>query len=79
MAKPIFTIGFPQDADPEQLRGAQDGLSKKLGEDYHVIVYATSKTQDIKFDLFNVVDVDDSTIEELKQTVLDSLKITDDE
>jgi len=79
MAKPIFTIGFPSDAAKNQLAGAQEGLSKKLGEDYHVIVYATSKTQDIKFDLFNIIDVDDTDIEELKKTVLDSLKKIDDE
>lgn len=73
MAKPIFTIGFPSDAAKDQLAGAQKGLGEKL-RDYHVIVYATSKTTDIKFDLFNVSDVDEINIEELKSIVNDTLK-----
>jgi len=79
MAKPIFTIGFPREAGQESLEGAQEGLSSKLGDDYHVIVYATSKTRDIKFDLFNVSDVSDSDIEELKAIVLDTIKNNEEE
>lgn len=79
MAKPIFTIGFPSSSNREQLTKTQEALSLKLNEDYHVLVYATSKTDDVKFDLFNVTDVKESDIEELKQLVLDTFKKTDDE
>lgn len=65
MAKPIFLIGFTQEANPEAIYRAGIDLEKKIGGDYHVLTYRTSKIDDIKFEVLNAINATDIEIEEI--------------
>jgi hypothetical protein len=65
MAKPIFLVGFTHEANPEAIYRAGLDLEKKIGDDYHVITYRTSKIADIQFEVLNAVNASDIEIEEI--------------
>ncbi len=65
MAKPIFLVGFTHEANTESIHRAGIDLEKKIGNDYHVITYRTSKIVDIKFEVLNAVNASDIEIEEI--------------
>lgn len=65
MAKPIFLIGFTQEASPEDIHRAGIDIEKKIGDDYHVMTYRTSKIDDIKFEVLNAIDATDVEIKEI--------------
>ena len=73
MAKPIFTIGLPISATDEAVIETAKALNLKL-TDYHVLIYKTSKIEDIKFELFSVENVSDIEIEDLIELTNDILQ-----
>jgi len=67
MAKPIFIIAFPINADSSQVLSVQSELSIKLGDDYHVLTYKSPDTQTIEFEVLNAVNAEDIEISDLIQ------------
>lgn len=65
MAKPIFLIGFPMEADNEAVFRVQSDLSQKLDGEYHVIAYKIPGIESIKFEVLNAINATDVQIEEL--------------
>ncbi len=65
MAKPIFLIGFPMEADNHSIFQVQNDLSQKLEGEYHVIAYKIPGIESIKFEVLNAINATDSEISEL--------------
>jgi hypothetical protein len=65
MAKPIFLIGFPLEADNTAVYQVQQDLSQKLDGEYHVIAYKIQGVTAIDFKVLNAIDATDVQIEEL--------------
>lgn len=65
MPKPIFTIGFPIKAMREDVQRVQEDLEKKLGEDYHVLIYRAQELEGLKFEVLNAINATDVEISEL--------------
>lgn len=65
MAKPIFLVGFPIGADPQETDKARQSLSLLLNGEYHVIVYRTQEIKSISFQVLNAINSTDVEIEEL--------------
>lgn len=65
MAKPIFLIGFPIKVDASSVHGIQSSIAHLLEGEYHVIVYKTSKIQEVSFEVLNAINATDVEISEL--------------
>jgi hypothetical protein len=65
MAKPIFIVGFPPNADPESIGQVYKDLDHKLGEEYHVLTYRAQGLTDIDFKVLNVADAEDAQLAEI--------------
>jgi hypothetical protein len=73
MSKPIFIIKFPQpDKDLEKYQEQYKFLTERLF-DYHVLFSFHDDISSIQFECFNSSQVPETTIEELKSMVLESL------
>jgi hypothetical protein len=68
MARPIFLIGFPLEADNAAVHHVQQDLSVKLEDEYHVIAYKVPGLESIDFKVLNAVGASSIEIEELIQT-----------
>lgn len=64
MAKPIFVIAFPYNADPVGVQQAYSDLVDKL-HDYHVLTYRTRDVTGIDIEVYNAVDATDTEIADL--------------
>lgn len=65
MARPIFLIGFPLEADNVAVQQVQMDLSSKLEGEYHVIVYKVPGITSIDFKVLNAINASDIELEEL--------------
>jgi len=65
MAKPIFLVGFPVEADSTALGETRTSLNYLLNEEYHVIVYRAQEIQSVQFQVLNAINSTDVEIEEL--------------
>lgn len=81
MVKPIFIVKLPQHASQKEVHDSLKLLSRmtKLHEEYHVMPVITKETNDIEFEVLNVLNSTDIEIEELKNKVLKQLTQTKDE
>lgn len=68
MARPIFLIGFPLEADNAAVHHVQQDLSVKLEDEYHVIAYKVPGLESIDFKVLNAIGASSIEIEELIQT-----------
>ena len=75
MAKPIFIAGFPIAADYTALSQVAEDLNYKLGEDYHVLTYRTSKVDDVTFTVLNAVNASDAEISELIERTREEINL----
>ena len=73
MAKPIFIVGFPISANPEAIQRTYLDLTTKLGEDYHVLTYRTSKIEDVAFNVLNAEHASDVELSELFETTREQI------
>jgi hypothetical protein len=74
MAKPIFIVGFPVEASPQSIQHVYIDLDNKLGQEYHVLTYRTSKIEDVSFQVLNVTDATDAQISELVEKTQNDIK-----
>ena len=79
MSKPILLVGFPVDISMEMFDMSQKHLSKMydLKEDYHILCYQCN-VPEIKFEVLNAINATDIELEELKERVLNQLKLETD-
>jgi hypothetical protein len=68
MAKPIFITYMPEGTRPEDFSGANRYLNSKIGDEYHCLVVPTKK-EEVRFEMFNGENLDDITLEELKEAL----------
>jgi len=71
MAKPILTIGIPNIEHHKLRQEIEDNIQRRFN-DYHVLVYSTTK-DDIKFECFFEKDFNEVKYEELRQLILDQI------
>jgi|688.fasta_scaffold1070792_3 hypothetical protein len=81
MAKPIFILRCPSikyttEKGQELFKEQQRNLQEKLS-DYHVLSLLDGTVNEHEVECYNVTNVTDIEIEELKQKVLDDLSIWD--
>lgn len=76
MAKPIFLVGFPYAADLSSIGQVQSSLNHLLGEEYHVLVYKTSRVDDVSFEVLNAINATDVEINELISRVREEIAET---
>lgn len=65
MAKPIFIVGFPPNADPDSIGQVYKDLDYKLGEEYHVLTYRAQGLTDIDFKVLNATDAEDAQLADI--------------
>ena len=68
MVKPIFTIGVTGKLSSEEIINIEKIASEKLKNAYFVFVY-THNSEDVKFQCFNVKNIDDINEEEFKKEI----------
>jgi hypothetical protein len=73
MSKPIFTLGIPNVILHEDLDRIRKELELKL-DDYHVLVYLHNG-EHVIFQCFNNENMTEINHEELKQLILDQIKL----
>jgi hypothetical protein len=73
MAKPIFTLGIPNEISYEKLDQIRKELEIKFN-DYHVLVYS-HVGEDLIMQCFNNENYIDINHEELRQLILDKIKL----
>jgi len=74
MAKPIFIVGFPVEANPQAIQHVYLDLDAKLGEEYHVLTYRSSNSEDISFQVLNAVNATDIEISDLIEKTQTEIK-----
>ena len=74
MSKPIFIVRFPVVPNVDKYEGIYQFLEKKLREDYHVICFMNSSTEEVQFECYNANNAADKDIEEIKQMVLKQIE-----
>jgi hypothetical protein len=74
MAKPIFLIGFPIEAELSSISGIQAQIHGLLGKEYHILAYKTSRIHDISFEVLNVVNATDVEISDLISKVREEIQ-----
>lgn len=73
MPKPIFIIGLPSQTTREAYEETSKEIDRRKDflEDYHVLVYINSSSEDFHFNTFYEKDFDEVKLEELKQFIQD--------
>jgi hypothetical protein len=74
MAKPIFLIGFPIEAELSSISGIQSQIHSLLGEEYHILAYKTSRIRDISFEVLNAINATDIEISDLISKVKEEIQ-----
>lgn len=81
MSKPIFIVKIPQETYEDHRDHVSEiinGLERKL-DDYHVLVMWDNRTDEIRFECFNSNDIGDIEFAELKEMILESIKVNNNE
>lgn len=69
--KPIFVVHLHNQATRSEMEGVMAGLEQsRINEDYHVIVTGSKNSEDTYCKIYSVKDVEQATIDELRQQVL---------
>ena len=82
MAKPILTVGLPSGTFKETINSTSDRLNcpkKGLSKEYHILCYAQTNGEEIKFEVFYEKDFTEVQYEELKQIIINNISKKEDE